>query len=92
MLARDTDCYSYLHLNNPNTRYKVYILMPGFNMLYCWRENDIEKRKFTWFRYNQMKKTRLDFFLNLYFSLYTLIWIKVESYHLIEVNILEFLC
>lgn len=46
--------------------------MSEFNLMDCWRENNIEKREYTWFKRNPIKKARLDFFLisdNLYTDL-----------------------
>lgn len=69
VLDPDTDCHNYLHLNNPKARDKLFNIMSEYNLMDCWRENNIEKREYTWFRQNPIKKARLDFFLisnNLY--------------------------
>jgi exonuclease III len=61
VLNPDIDCFNYLHLNNPNARDKLHSLMSEFNLMDCWRENNLEKREYTWFRQNPIKKHALTF-------------------------------
>jgi hypothetical protein len=35
---------------------KVHTLMSDFNLMDCWRESNIEKKEYTWFRRNPIKK------------------------------------
>lgn len=59
----DIDCYNYVNINNPNARNSVINMMVELNLVDCWRENNLEKLEYTWFRRNPIKKARLDFFL-----------------------------
>jgi exonuclease III len=63
VLNQEVDCQNYLHLNNPNARDEVHSIISELNLIDVWRENNIEKREYTWFRHNPIKKARLDFFL-----------------------------
>ena len=63
ILNPSIDCYDYLHLNNPKARDAVFDLMLDSNLIDCWRDLNMEKKEFTWFKKNTNKKSRLDFFL-----------------------------
>ena len=55
-LNPDLDSHNYINLNNPRSREKVRNILQYFNILDCWRENNIEKREYTRFRRNPVKK------------------------------------
>ena len=60
------DCVNYKHINNPNARLKVLKLMSDLNLYDVWREENEEKRTYTWKRKLQsglIQMGRLDFFL-----------------------------
>ena len=60
------DGLNYKHINNPNARQRVLKLMNDLNLYDVWREENLEKRKFTWKRKLQpgvIQMGRLDFFL-----------------------------
>ena len=66
ILNPQIDCINYKHLNNPNARLQVLRLMNDFNLFDVWREENEEKKLFTWKRKNQegaIQMGRLDFFL-----------------------------
>ena len=57
------DCYDYLHVNNPKARDTLLDIIRDDSLIDCWRDLNLEKKEFTWFRKNTNKKGRLDFFL-----------------------------
>ena len=57
------DYHDYLHVNNPKARESVLELIIDNNLIDCWRDLNLEKKEFTWFKKNTNKKGRLDFFL-----------------------------
>ena len=63
VLNPNIDYYNYLNINNIKARDIVLEMMLECNLIDCWREQNIEERKYTWFRRNPTKKARLDFFL-----------------------------
>ena len=63
VLNPDMDAYNYIHLNNPNARERVINIMADYNLIDCWRENNLDINEYTWFRRNPIKKARLDLFL-----------------------------
>ena len=56
ILNPSIDCYDYLHLNNPKARDAVFDLMLDSNLIDCWRDLNMEKKEFTWFKKIQIKK------------------------------------
>lgn len=63
ILNPELDSFNYVNLNNPNSRDIVFTIIRDFNLIDCWRENNLESKQYTWFRKNPIKKARLDFFL-----------------------------
>ena len=66
LLNPDIDGTNYKHINNPNARQKVLKLMSDLNLYDVWREENLEKKLFTWKRKIQprgIQMGRLDFFL-----------------------------
>ena len=57
------DYYNYRNINNPNARDMVLKVMYENDLIDCWRDQNIELRRYTWFKKNPIKKARLDFFL-----------------------------
>jgi hypothetical protein len=49
VLNPELDCQNYLHLNNLNARDKVHSIISELNLIGVCRENNIEKREYTWF-------------------------------------------
>ena len=66
LLNPDMDGTNYKHTNNPNARQKVLKLINDFNLYDVWREENLEKRTYSWKRKLQsggIQMGRLDFFL-----------------------------
>ena len=66
LLNPDTDGSNYKHRNNPNARQKILKLISDLNLYDVWREENLEKRLFTWKRKLQsgrIQMGRLDYFL-----------------------------
>ena len=63
ILNPEIDTFNYVNVNNPNARISVLNLMIENDLIDCWRENNLEKHEYTWFKKNPVKKARLDFFL-----------------------------
>jgi exonuclease III len=63
ILNPEKDCFNYSNINNPNAREKVLQMILENDLIDCWREQNLEEKKFTWFKKNPVKKARLDFFL-----------------------------
>ena len=63
VLDQNLDTLNYLESNNPNSTLLLKQFIQKYNLLDIWRQNNPEKRKFTWFRSNPTKAARLDFFL-----------------------------
>jgi exonuclease III len=63
VLNPDKDCFNYKNVNNPNARDVVYEIIIEKEYIDAWREKNMEKQQFTWFKKNPVKKARLDFFL-----------------------------
>ena len=61
ILNPDIDSFNYVNLNNQNARDQVINLMTNYNLIDCWRENNIESKEYTWFRKNPIKK--LDYII-----------------------------
>ena len=66
LLNPDMDGAHYRHINDPNARQNVLKLINDFNLYDVWREENLEKRTFTWKRKLQsgyIQMGRLDYFL-----------------------------
>jgi exonuclease III len=63
VLNPNMDYFNYLNINNPKAREVVLDMIIECNLIDCWREQFLEKRQYTWFKRNPIKKARLDFFL-----------------------------
>ena len=59
----ELDSYNYVNVNNSNARNVLIETISECNLIDCWREQNIEKLEYTWFRRNPIKKARLDYFL-----------------------------
>lgn len=60
----ELDCYGYLHRNNPQARQQVLNIKQDFELLDPWRQNNEDKRSYTWrSSIGGIKQARLDFFL-----------------------------
>ena len=57
------DKYNYTSLNNPRARNVVLEMIIQNSLIDVWWEMNVEKREYTWFRRNPIKKARLDYFL-----------------------------
>lgn len=62
-LNPEFDNYNYVNVNNPKARETFLQVIIENNLVDVWREEHIEKKEYTWFRKNPVKKARLDFFL-----------------------------
>ena len=66
ILNQEIDSKNYKHINNPRARQQVLRLMNNYNLYDVWREENPEKRIFTWKRKlndNTVQMGRLDYFL-----------------------------
>ena len=66
LLDPPTDGLNYKHINNPNARNAVLELMTDLKLFDVWREENGDKKMYTWKRKlgrNKMQMGRLDFFL-----------------------------
>ena len=66
LLNPDVDGKNYKHVNNPNSRQKVLKLMNDLNLYDVWREENGDKKTYTWrrkLRSGQIQMGRLDYFL-----------------------------
>ena len=50
LLDPQIDGINYKHINNPNARLKVLQIMSELNLYDVWRDENLEKRIFTWKR------------------------------------------
>ena len=57
------DTYNYTYLNNPRAISVVLNIITQNNLIDIWREMNMEKNKYTWFRRNPINKAPLDYFL-----------------------------
>ena len=55
----DLDCYNYSRQNNPRARQ----IIKQIDMIDVWRSYNPNKRSYTWYRRNPVRKARLDYFL-----------------------------
>ena len=62
VLNPDMDAFDYVNLNNPKAREVLLELIMENNLVDSWREFNLEKKEFTWFKKNSQKKSRLDYF------------------------------
>ena len=63
VLNPELDYFDYLHINNPKARESLIETIFELDLVDCWRDINMEKKEFTWFKKNANKKARLDFFL-----------------------------
>ena len=66
LLDPNVDGKNYKHINNPNARQRVLKLMTDLNLYDVWRDENGEKRMYTWRRKLKadcIQMGRLDFFL-----------------------------
>ena len=66
ILNPEIDCKNYKNLNNPKARLEVLRLMNDLNLFDVWRDENLEKRQYTWKRKLQggeIQMGRLDYFL-----------------------------
>ena len=63
VLNPDIDYCDYRNLNNPRSRDIVIEMMSDSNLIDCWRDQNLEKKQYTWFKKHSNQKARLDFFL-----------------------------
>ena len=63
VLNQEMDTYNYNSLNNPRARNVVLEMIIQKSLIDVWREMNMEKIKYTWFRRNPIKKARLDYCL-----------------------------
>ena len=63
VLNQEMNTYNYTSLNNPRPRNVVLDMIIQNSLIDVWREMNVEKREYTWFRRKPIKKARLDYFL-----------------------------
>lgn len=63
VLQPDIDYFNYNNVNNPKARETVLEMILEYDLIDPWREQNLEKLQYTWFKKNPVKKARLDFFL-----------------------------
>ena len=57
------DCYNYKHINNPKARKYVLDKINENNLFDTFRELHPHLKRYTWWRKNPLKQSRLDLFL-----------------------------
>ena len=62
VLNQEMDTYNYTSLNNPSARNVVLEMIIQNSLIDVWREMNVEKKEYTWFKRNHIKKARLDYF------------------------------
>ena len=63
VLEPQIDSCEYININNPRSRDIVLEMITDLQLVDCWRDQNLEKRQYTWFKKHTNKKARLDFFL-----------------------------
>ena len=56
-------CYNYKHINNPKAKEVVKNMILELELTDVWRENNPQCKRYTWWKPNPLKQTRLDFIL-----------------------------
>ena len=88
-LNPDIDCFDYVNCNqHPKARNKVLKIIIECDMIDCWRDQNLEKRQYTWFKKNTNQKARLDF--NLYPNHYRLT--KMQSKCILVIGLTTLYC
>ena len=63
ILDIEKDCENYLRVNNPRAREAVLDMCAEVNLIDIWREQNLDKKQYTWKKIHPFKQARLDFFL-----------------------------
>ena len=56
VLDPQIDCYDYINVNNPRSRDVVLEMMIDLKLVDCWRDQNLEKRHYTWFKNIPIKR------------------------------------